>query len=133
MEGELRSHQLVDYLERTNSQKSVFLSEDGSGIIKKIVFDPHSNLLIGLVLPINAKSGMPITFSYKAESAEMIKKHIEQPQSSLVCIVAAQPLQKDVAPFILMIYGTDNKFKSIDVLKRWMTTIDELKKYINSH
>lgn len=128
VEGELRCELLCQHLERSSSPKSVFLSEDGSGVVKKVVYDSHSNQLIGLVLPMNEKNGMPIICSFKADSAELIKKHMEEPQSTLVYIVVAQPLNGKAAPFILQIYGTDNKFKAISVLKRWMHTENELKK-----
>lgn len=130
IEGNLRCQQLVEHLERTKSPKSIFLSEDGSGIIKKVVYDSRTNQLIGLVLPINKKNGMPITCAFKAESAEMIKRHMEQPQSTLVYIVAAQPLKENVEPFILQIYGNDNKFKTSEVLQRWMHTGKELEKLV---
>lgn len=120
----------MQYLEKTGSPRTVFLAEDGSGIVKKVTYDSHSNQLVGLVLPINANNGMPISYSYKANSAEEIKKHLEQPQSTHVYIVIAQPLKAGVPPFILQIYGTDNKFKKEDVLRRWMFTIDELKRFV---
>lgn len=132
MEGELRCKELALYLEKTNSAKTIFLSEDASGIVKKIVYDSHSNQLIGLVLPIDKKNGMPITCTFKAESAELIRQHLQQPQSSLVYIVVAQPLKKNTAPFILQIYGTDNRFKTEDVLKRWIHTEKELKRLVPS-
>lgn len=128
VEGQLRCEQLSRYLEITNSPKSVFLSEDGSGVIKKIVYDSHSNQLIGLVLPTSEKNGMPIICSFKADSAELIKKHMEEPLSTLIYIVVAQPLNEKTAPFILQMYGTDNTFKATSVLKRWIHTENELKK-----
>lgn len=132
IEGELRCKELALYLEKTNSPKTIFLSEDGSGIVKKIVYDSHSNQLIGLVLPVDAKNGMPITYTFKAESAELIKKHLQQSQSHLVYVVVAQPLKENTAPFILQIYGTDNRFKTEDVLKRWIHTEKELKRLVQS-
>lgn len=128
VEGELRCEALSKHLERTNSPKSVFLSEDGSGILKKVVYDPKSNQLTGLVLPMNEKNGMPIIYSFKATSAEMIKKHMEEPHANLVYIIVAQTLNENAEPFILQMFGTDNKFETSSVLKRWMHTEDELKK-----
>lgn len=57
-EGELRCQELKDYLTRINAPSTVFICEDASGVIKKVVYDPRSNQLIGLVLPIN-QYGMP--------------------------------------------------------------------------
>lgn len=129
-EGELRCAQLLKYLEQTKSPKQISLSEDASGIVKKVTYDTSSNQLVGIVLPINNVNGMPLSGSYMADSAKEIEKHLEQPSSSLVYIVTAKPIKKGVPPFILQIFGTDNKFKTNDVLKRWMFTIDELQRFV---
>lgn len=128
IEGELRCSQLARHLERTNSPKAVFLSEDGSGVVQKIVFDSHSNQLVGLVLPFNENNGMPKLFSYQAKSEEAIKKHMNMPLSTLVYIIVAQPLIHNGIPFILQIFGSDNTFQTDDVLKRWNHIKSELKR-----
>lgn len=115
-------------MEKTNCSKSVFLSEDGSGVVKKIVYDTHHNQLIGLVLPFNDVNGMPKMFSFEAKSADDIEKYMQLPQSTLVYITVAQPLEFGAPPFILQIYGTDNKFDTASVLKRWAYTESELNK-----
>lgn len=66
--------------------------------------------------------------SFKADSAESIIEHTKQPKSKLVYIVVAQTMNKNVTPFILQIFGTDNKFKTTSVLKRWIYTENELRK-----
>lgn len=124
----MRCHQLLKHLQQTNAQKKVFLSEDASGIVKKIVYDSRNNQLIGLVLPLNGKNGMPQTLNFQAKSAETIKQYMDMPQSTLVYIVVAQPLEENGIPFILQIFGTNNVFKTEHVLKRWKHTVDELKK-----
>lgn len=128
IEGELRSKQLEKYLEDIKSPKYVFVSEDASGIVQKVIYDAYSNQLIGLVLPFNEINGMPKMFSFEAKSAEDIENYLKLPQSTLVYIVAAQPLTPGSAPFILQIFGTNNKFNTNDVLKRWAHTEAELKK-----
>lgn len=127
-EGELRCKQLLEYLEKSNASKSVFLSEDASGIVKRVVYDSKSNQMIGLVLPMNEKNGMPQVKTFIAESAEKMKEYLRGPESTLVYIVAAQPLKDKTPPFILQIFGTNNKFDMSVVSKRWKYTIDELKK-----
>lgn len=126
-EGELRIESLLKYLEITKSPKKVFLSEDASGIVPKIVYDSHNNELIGLVLPMN-QNGMPTSHSFKAQSAERIKTQMSLPTSSLLYIVVAQPVKSNVPPFIVQIFGTNNKFTSNDVLKRWSFTEKQFKK-----
>lgn len=126
--GELRCEALLHHLERSNAPKAVFLSEDGSGILQKVVYDSTSNQLIGIVLPLNEKNGMPIIMSFKAESVESMKKYMEEPRSSLVYIVVAQTMNEKASRFILHIFGTDNKFTTTSVLKRWIHTENELKR-----
>lgn len=128
MEGQLRSKELFQYLENIKSPKHVFLSEDASGVIKRVTYDVHSNQLIGLVLPFNDINGMPKTFSFKATNATDIEKYLKLPQATLVYIIAAQPLLPGASPFILQVFGTDNTFKTNDVLSRWKYTENELNK-----
>lgn len=130
IEGELRCEQLSKHLELTESPKAVFLSEDGSGVVQKVVYDTHTNQMIGLVLPFDETNGMPQTFSFKAKSEEDMRNYMKLPQSSLVYIVVAQPLQRNSPAFILQIFGTDSKFDSGHVLKRWKYTVNELKKLV---
>lgn len=129
-EGELRCEQLLQHLERTNSPKAVFLSEDGSGIVKKVVYDKINDQLVGLVLPFEKESGMPIQFSFKAETAEKMKEYLDLPKAGLVYAIVAQPLIRHATPFILQLFGTDNKFEANDVINRWNYTEKELKKYV---
>lgn len=75
---------------------------------------------------------MPIPRMFKADSPESIKRHLENPQSSLMYVVVAQPLKEKVAPFVLQLLGTDNRFKTEDVLKRWIHTEKELKRFVEN-
>lgn len=128
VEGELRSKQLANYLDDIKSPKYVFLSEDASGIVQKVIYDVYSNQLVGLVLPFNAVNGMPKMFSFEPRNAEDIENYLKLPQSTLVYIVVAQPLVDGAVPFILQIFGTNNTFKTSDVLSRWDYTKAELQK-----
>lgn len=127
-EGKLRCKSLLEHLEKFKAPKTIFLSEDASGILKKVAFDSHSNQMIGLVLPLNEENGMPKVKQFLAETAEKMKEYLEMPQSSLVYIVTAQPLEENVPPFILQVFGTNNKFDNNAVSRRWEHTINELKK-----
>lgn len=129
IEGELRIKELLQHLENLNAPMSVFLSEDASGILKRVYYDSRTNQMIGIVLPLNERNGMPQTITFKAESAEKMKEYLGKPLSTLVYIVAAQPIKEKAPPFIVQIFGTNNKFKADDVSKRWEHTIHELKKY----
>lgn len=127
-EGELRVAELKTYLEKINAPKYVWLSEDASGIIQKCVYDVKSNKLIGINLPIDPTTGMPISSKYIAKSLQDIEVHMKNPLSYLVYLVLAQPVLPKSPPFVLQIFGTNNRFIAEDVMNRWRYTIAELKK-----
>lgn len=132
MEGQIRAEELRDYLVKFNLPKAVWLSEDASGIVPKIEYDSLTSQLIGLVLPVDNISGIPISRTYMARSAEEIERHVNHTsikKATLVYIVVAQPLKENVPPFVLSIYGTDNKFTSQQVLNRWKYVEAELARY----
>lgn len=129
VEGELRCQELSDYLDKLNAPRKVWLSEDASGIVSKVVYDSTTNQLVGLVLPLDKRTGLPITYSFTPHSMSDIEKQIQgYAKSTLVYIVIAQPLMDTVPPFILLVFGTDNKFKSLDVMQRWKHVKDSLAK-----
>lgn len=84
--------------------------------------------MVGLVLPLDSSTGIPIPFTHLARNADEIEKNMDRAKSSLVYIVMAQPLIPSAPPFILQVFGTDNRFKTQDVLRRWQYTVQELKK-----
>lgn len=110
VEGELRSKELAIYLDKMKAPKDVWISEDATGIVSRIQFDVSTNQLIGLVLPFDNITGMPIPFSFPANSVEDIEIFMKKEASKLVYIVIAQSLQENVPPFLLQIYGSNNKF-----------------------
>lgn len=126
-EGQLRCSELKIYLDKIGAPHTVWLSEDGSGIIQRAVYDMRSNKLVGINLPIDELTGMPIASSYFARSLSEISKHMNNRLSSLVYAVMAQPVKSKCPPFVLQLYGTDNKFTTRNVLDRWEHTINELK------
>lgn len=128
VEGELRHKELNHYLDTLKLEKIIWLSEDASGIIAKVEYDPETNQMIGITLPMCPNTGFPIPFTYLGRSAEEIHTNIERKKSSLVYVVIAQLLRKGVAPFILQVFGTDNKFKAEHVLKRWKYTVEILER-----
>lgn len=127
IEGQLRCSELSRYLDELQLRKSVWLCEDASGIVAKIEYDSMSNQLIGIVLPFN-NDGIPVSFSFMANSVEDIRKHVKQSKSTHVYIVLAQPMMPNVPPFILQIFGTNQTFTARDVSKRWIYTVRELAK-----
>lgn len=101
---------------------SVWLSEDGSGITPKVEYDTINSQLVGKVLPIDERTGIPIPHSYIVRTPREIEDHLTNKsvnKASLVYIIMAQPLKQNVPPFVLSIFGTDNKFNADHVLNRW--------------
>lgn len=131
IEGELRCEQLAEYLTQLNAPMEVWIAEDGSGLVPKVAFDSNTNQIVGLVLPIDEKTGMPISYSFTPHSVDDINRHINlNSKSSLVYLVLAQPIMGNAPPFVLQVFGTDNRFSSEDVLKRWKHTEDQLSRYL---
>lgn len=128
IEGELRCKELSEYLDKLNTKKYVWLCEDGSGINASMKFDPITNQIIGAVLPINQITGIPESFTFNAKSAEEMQKISMKPVSTLVYLVLAQPLMENAPPFVLQIFGTNNRFRANDVVNRWSYTINELER-----
>lgn len=128
IEGELRSKELKEYLERLRLKKCVWLCEDASGINSSIQFDSATNQMVGLVLPLHEGTGMPIPFTFLAKNSEEIMKNIQKPTSTLVYLILAQPLMEKAPPFVLQIFGTKNTFTAVNVIERWEHTKAALKK-----
>lgn len=126
VERELRCDQLKSYLRDRNLPSIVWISEDATRITGKIQYDPTTNQLLGLVLPLN-EHGMPTSYSFLARSAKEIEHHFSEGKTaSLVYAIMAQPIAEHSAPFCLSLFGTDNKFTSQDVIKRWKFILKEL-------
>lgn len=127
IEGQLRCNELRQYLIDHKSDMSVFLSEDASGIVKRVTYDPRTQQLVDIVLPLK-ENGMPKTMSFIPRSAEEIQNFMKVEQSTLVYIVVAQPLTPNIPPFIVQVFGTNNKLKKNDVLARWTQIEKETKR-----
>lgn len=130
LEGELRLKELIEYLDKYELPKFVWISEDATGIVSKVEYDAQSNQLTGLVLPLHEQTGNPIAFSYLASSADEIRNSVEKEKSTHVHLVLAQPLVEGVPPIIIQIFGTSNKYRANHVSKRWNTLEDSLNKYV---
>lgn len=128
IEGQLRTKELAEYIEKLKLPRAVWLAEDAYGIIYKVEYDPRTNQLVGLLLPLDSKTGMPIPFTFLARSKEEIENLMKKPLSSLLYVVMAQPLANNIPPFILLIFGTDNRFTTKDVLQRWSETEKHLER-----
>lgn len=130
IEGDLRVSSLNEYLEKLKAPKVVWISEDASAIIPGISYHSPTGQLVGLALPLDEKTGMPIQRSFVPLSATDIAKQMAKPKATSVYIVMAQPIMEGVPPFILQLFGTDNTFNTQNVQRRWNHIRSELKKYV---
>lgn len=128
VEGQLRIQELSEYLDRMKAPRCVWLSEDATAIVSKVKYDPKTNQMVGLLLPLDGNSGCPMPFSFLATDSASIEKYLGEPMSHSVYIVMAQPLDKKVPPFVLQMFGTTQRFKSTDIIKRWLHTKTELER-----
>lgn len=131
LEGELRCADLAKFLFDRQAGTDIWLCEDASGIISKIQYDQTLDQLVGMSLPIDEITGCPKRYEFTTRDENEIRKYMQQSKSSLVYIVMAIPLKGGIPPFILQMYGTNNRFKTTDVIKRWNHTIEELKRYLS--
>lgn len=129
VEGVLRCDELLLYLNERNQPLVVALSEDATRIDNRVQYDKSTNQLIGFVLPVNKANGMPKPFTYKARSSTEMIHHFSSgaPTAKFVNTVMAKPMGK-VPAFCLLIFGSDNKYNTIDVANRWIYIEKELAK-----
>lgn len=107
-------------MESRNLPLVVSLSEDATRISGRIQYDAKSNEIIGFVLPLDNKIGMPIPHSYPARSAQELFRPFSNDTSvaHFVNVIMAQPLT-DVPAFYLLVYGSDSKYTAEDVISRY--------------
>lgn len=134
VEGVLRAEELSEYLTAMNLPRIVALSEDATRITSRIQYDSRTNELVGFVLPL-AENGMPIAGHNVAKSAAAMEGYFhdvstrqEKKTASYLNVVMAQPLAAGIPAFCILLFGTDTKYTSAHITKRWQFIIDELRK-----
>lgn len=128
VEGVLRSLELQKYLNDRKFPPVVCLSVDETRIEDEIQYDAKTNQITGFTLPLNKLTGLPKPLHYPARNATEIIRHfsIQNPISSNLYVVMAQPLAHNAAAFCLLAYGTDKKYNATDVAHQWESIIKEL-------
>lgn len=128
IEGQLRSEELLNYLNDNSQELYVSISEDATRVENRVQYDSRTNQLIGFVLPLDG-NGMPIPFCYKARHSQEIMQHFSRNISaaSFINTIMAKPLGNAPA-FCLLVFGSDNRYTADDSSKRWIFIKEELKK-----
>lgn len=122
VEGEIRSISLKQFIVKRKLRLQVWLSEDATKIANKIECDSTTDQIIGLVLPMDAH-GNPVPYTFLAKNvATMQQSLLDNPKADYVYTVMARSLDVNAPSFFLQLFGTDNKFTTGMVLKRWSHT-----------
>lgn len=102
-----------------------FCSEDTTGVIRKVEYDSSTSSFTGFSTPL--LDGIPVMQSYQADSFEDLKLIYDTHETAgLINVHMLQSLSTEddpktfPKPFLLSAYGTNNKFTSIDILRRWI-------------
>lgn len=114
---------LKRYLQENNYPPTVMLIEDGTKVQQHVQFDSRFDCLTGLVSPLVGETGLPEQDTFKATCALKMKEYVETyAVADTAYVQLALPLAKGAAPYVLLYFGTNNKFKHDDVIKRWRET-----------
>ena len=104
-----------------------FSSEDCTAIVPKVTFDAKTNSFVGFSLPIT--EGLPQSSYFQTESAAQLEERLSNvDKSSLLNLHMIQPITsigQTSSPIILSAYGTNSKYKSIDIIRRWIWIFEE--------
>ncbi|KAK3911485.1 Peptide chain release factor 1 [Frankliniella fusca] len=118
-EGRFRWQELVEYLRENDLPRVIALSEDGTRITGQIEYDPISNRLVGFAAPLDA-NGLPDADQYVATGEKAMAAMFDTaPRAHTAYVLMAQPMLGGAKPFCLMSFGTDNRFKAADAVRRW--------------
>lgn len=133
LEGQIRSKELLKYLNDLNLPLIVTLCEDATRIIGRPQYDPSSNQIVGFTLPLD-KNCLPQTGFFQARSAAEIEatfyKNISTGESrkpaNHINVIMAQPLCEGIPPFCLLVFGSDNSYTAVQVKNRRNYIVEEL-------
>lgn len=83
-------------------------------------FKPDNNQVIGFVSPLS-ETGLPVTNMFPATSASIVKRYFDEnndKKAKSVYALVATPLNNKATPYVLVVFGTQNKFSFQNVLDR---------------
>jgi hypothetical protein len=126
IEGEFRFDVVKNHLSLSHTNIA-FCSEDCTAIIPKVSFDTSSNSFVGFSLPL--VEGIPISNYYQTDSISKLEQWFsDMDKSSLLNLHVVQPIPcigRTSSPVILSAYGTNSRYRSFDILRRWIWIFEE--------
>ncbi|CAF3784528.1 unnamed protein product [Rotaria sp. Silwood1] len=113
---------------QTKLAKQGFRAIEGlTTVQRKIIYDTRSNSFVGFSPPLD-EYGMPRMKHFQTNSIEDLKRWFQQEDiSNLVNLYMIQPINinnQKISPYALAAYGTNVKYTSFDVIRRWFTIFD---------
>lgn len=115
---------------RSNQSTLGFIAEDATAVIQKISYDTTSNTFMGFSLPLN-NNRMPVTNFYSTDSFNCLEEWYSNAlKAKSLNAYLVQPLSSSsnsTSPYLIAAFGTNNKYKSTDVITRWHYLHQEFK------
>lgn len=103
-------------------EMNVWLAEDATAIVTRIEYKADNNQVIGYVPTLVPGTGLPKVESFPATSVSVVKNYVDlytKNKSKSVYAIVAIPLSNKASPYVLCVFGTDNKFSYLNVLERY--------------
>jgi hypothetical protein len=125
-EGVLRGVELLKYLTDHEIPLHGWGSEDATKNMPGVRYSSKTNKMVGLVGPLD-ETGFPDLNSFEFNSIEgAYKIYQDHTKAEYVNVLMFQPLANRAMPFVLNLYGTDNRFTNEHVTSRWICTKNSL-------
>ena len=125
-EGEFRFDVVKKHLNLIGSNFA-FCAEDSRAVVPQVSFDMTSNSFVGFSLPL--AEGIPVSQYFQTDSALQLERWFSQvDKSSLLNLHVIQPVtrtEQKSSPIILSAYGTNSKYRSFDIIRRWLWIFNE--------
>lgn len=103
------------------NERYVWIAEDATAILTRVEYKSDDDQVIGFVSPLNPGTGLPEIKKFPATSVSVVHNYFEQgvhDRAKSVYALVAIPLNAKATPYVLVIFGTQNKFSHQNVLDR---------------
>lgn len=118
-EGVFRFSEIKERIIQRGENLFVHVSEDDTKLSERLRYDPKTNQVLGLQLPLN-NDGIPQTgvfqFTTLKKIQELINKH---PLTTYAKVMNVRTLGENSSTYTLVIFGTNGSDTAINVHARW--------------
>ncbi|CAF2127717.1 unnamed protein product [Rotaria magnacalcarata] len=117
-ESEFQFQLIKEHL-KSNKCNYVFIVEDATSSICRIDYDATSNSFIGFSSPLI--DGVPQPNFFQTENFEQLELWFNEiDKAKFINLYMLKSLVLSDPPFIFAAYGSNNKAKAIEILKKWL-------------